>query len=258
LSEGETRTRTGGRLGESVSAPLRLSAVLSDRHRNLVHALKRGFLLLVAVVLVALPFEPAHALSAADLPLDPPPAHVLDQADVLSRASRSELSKSLASFDEFGVEASWISVPRLDYGLSLGQLGQEILRRWESSTQSAPPQLLFLIDSQTSGTAIVASDSLSNRLEPSLLSSTSRTTMTQPLREGGRYRQASLDAVTRIRAVLSGEPDPGEPVIATTTAVASSIPSREETQSSRAFTWVAVLLVVGTIVPMLTWWVFSR
>jgi uncharacterized protein len=218
----------------------------------------RALLVLVACVLVALPIEPVLALSAVDLPLDPPPAHVLDQADVLSRAGRSDLSRSLDGLTDYGVQASWISVPRLDYGLSLGQLGQALLLRWQSGEEATSPQLLFLIDAQTSGTAIVASDALSSRLEPSLLSSTSRTTMAQPLREGGRYRQASLDAVARIAAVLSGEPDPGEPAIATPTTVTSTIPTREETQSSQAFSWIAGLLVVGTVVPMLTWWVFSR
>ena len=42
------------------------------------------------------------------------------------------------------------------------------------------------------------------------------------------------------------------------TVVNSNIPSREETAGSNAFTWVVVLLVVGSVVPMLTWWVFSR
>lgn len=218
----------------------------------------RWLLVLVAGVLLALPVAPVQALSAVDLPLDPPPTHVLDQADVLSRAGRSDLSKRLDGLADFGVQASWISIPRLDYGLSLGQLGNELLQRWQSNKDNATPQLLFLIDAQTSGTAIVASDTLSNRLAPSLLRSTSRTTMAQPLREGGRYRQASLDAVGRIGAVLNGEADPGEPVIDSPTTVTSSIPSHEETQSSQAFSWIAGLLVVGTVVPMLTWWVFSR
>lgn len=218
----------------------------------------RWLLVVLATGLVALPVAPAVALSAIDLPPAPPSSHVVDQADVLSRASRSELAKSLESFSTLGVEASWISVQRLDYGLTLGQLGRQLLQRWQTTAESSTPQLLFLIDAQTSGTAIVASESLNDRLEPSLLSSTSRTTMAQPLREGGRYRQASLDAVNRIQTVLAGEADPGEPVIASNPVVASTIPTREETQSSQALTWVAALLVVGTLVPMLTWWVFSR
>jgi uncharacterized protein len=36
------------------------------------------------------------------------------------------------------------------------------------------------------------------------------------------------------------------------------VPSKEDTQSSHALTWVVVLLVIGTVVPMATWWVFSR
>ena len=38
--------------------------------------------------------------------------------------------------------------------------------------------------------------------------------MALPLREGGRYRQASLDGIARLRTVLEEGADPGEPVIA--------------------------------------------
>ena len=82
--------------------------------------------------------------------------------------------------------------------------------------------------------------------------------MALPLREGDRYRQASLDGLQRLAIVLDGADDPGEPVIEDAAVVPTNIPTREETASSNAFTWVIVLLVVGTIVPMLTWWVFSR
>ena len=82
--------------------------------------------------------------------------------------------------------------------------------------------------------------------------------MALPIRDGARFRQASLDGIGRIFAVLQGADDPGEPETAPEAAVVSNIPSKEETASSHAFTWVVVLLVVGTIVPMLTWWVFSR
>jgi uncharacterized protein len=44
----------------------------------------------------------------------------------------------------------------------------------------------------------------------------------------------------------------------TVTAPARTIPTQEETAKSNAFTWIVALLAVGTIVPMLTWWIFSR
>ena len=82
--------------------------------------------------------------------------------------------------------------------------------------------------------------------------------MAQPIREGARFRQASLDGIERVLTVLQGGDDPGEPVVAQVLSQPTNVPTREETASSNAFTWVVVLLVVGTIVPMATWWVFSR
>ncbi|MBM5797131.1 MAG: TPM domain-containing protein [Cyanobacteria bacterium K_Offshore_0m_m2_072] len=201
------------------------------------------------------PAAPVWALNASDLPPAPPANHVLDQAQLLSRASAADISKSLEALSQQQLQASWVSVPRLDYDLSLAQFGQELLDRW---TGSGSDQLLLLIDGQTSATAIVASPALQQRLSPELLRSTSRTTMTQPLREGNRYRQASLDAINRLSIVLDGGDDPGEPAQAVNPVATARVPSREQTLSSNATTWVIVLLVVGTLVPMLTWWVFSR
>jgi uncharacterized protein len=213
------------------------------------------------LVLLLLPVAPAQALGAATLPSHPPASHVLDEADLLSRAASVDVSRALEALASDGLQASWISVTRLDYGISLSQFGADLLERWQADpgTTAASEQLLFLVDAQTSGTAIVASPALQDRLSPQLLTSTARTTMAQPLREGGRYRQASLAAIERLQIVLSGGEDPGPPQVASAAAVSVvSVPSREETLSSNAFTWVVVLLVVGTVVPMLTWWVFSR
>lgn len=200
---------------------------------------------------------PALAIAASGLPDNPPQQRVLDTAEVLSRAALGELSKTLESFSADRVDAHLITVNRLDYGLSLPQLGSDVLERW-AAAGADPLQLLFLIDSQTNSAAVVASPDLNGQLDASLLRSTVRTTMAQPIREGGRYRQGSLDAMHRLLAVLEGGADPGEPVTAEVVAQPTNIPTKEETATSNAFTWVVVLLVVGTLVPMLTWWVFSR
>lgn len=200
---------------------------------------------------------PALAISATALPAAPPAERVLDTADVLSRAAIGDLGKALDDFSRDRVDAHLITVNRLDYGLSLNQLGDQVLERWQQPGAEGS-QLLFLIESQTNSAAIVASPSLLGQLDPSLLRSTARTTMGQPLRDGGRYRQGSLDAINRLHSVLEGGEDPGEPATAEVVSQPTNIPTREETATSNAFTWVVVLLVVGTIVPMLTWWVFSR
>lgn len=200
---------------------------------------------------------PALAIAASGFPATAPQERILDTADVLSRAAIGELSKTLESFSAERVDAHLITVSRLDYGLSLSQLGKSVLERW-SASGSEPNQVLFLIDSQTNSASVVTSPGLVTQLDASLLRSTARTTMAQPIRDGGRYRQGSLDAMTRLLTVLQGGEDPGEPVTAEVVSQPTNIPTKEETQSSNAFTWIVVLLTVGTIVPMLTWWVFSR
>jgi uncharacterized protein len=242
-----------------------LASLSTDAASTLGRAIQRCCLRLLmtvaAVLLLLLPVAPAQALGAANLPAQPPADHVLDRADLLSRAANREISRALEALSSDGLQASWVSVPRLDYDVSLARFGADLVERWqtEGANGAAQPQLLLLIDAQTSGTAVVASPALQERLSPELLTSTARTTMGQPLREGSRYRQASLDAITRLQAVLEGEVDPGPPQVGSAVPVSSvRVPSREETLSSNAFTWVVVLLVVGTVVPMLTWWVFSR
>ena len=211
------------------------------------------------------PIDAALAVSVMDLPSAPPSEAVLDSADVLSRASRSEIEKQLEGFKAERVDARLITVPRLDYSLSLEQLGQELLQSWtppaaasSSGVTAQDPLLLVLVDAQTKAAAVVASEPLQRQLPPELLRSTARTTMAIPLREGNRYRQASLDGLTRLATVLRGGEDPGEPEVAAEAVVTTNIPSQEETERSNGFTWVVVLLVVGSVVPMLTWWVFSR
>lgn len=228
------------------------------RSRSRLHA---GLGSLVALLLaLLLPLAPALALSVADLPPTPPADHVLDQADVLSRAGRTELERQLRDLASDRVDARLITVSRLDYGLDLVSLADQLLQRWSRSEagESDEPMLLLLIDTQTRAAAVVASAELERQLPQSLLRSTARSTMAVPLREGDRHRQAAVDGLARLRTVLQGGEDPGEPAEPETVVAVSNIPTQEETQSSNAFTWVLVLLVVGTVVPMLTWWVFSR
>lgn len=215
------------------------------------------FALLLGLALLVAPSLPALALSLGDLPIEPPSARVLDDADVLSISSRTDIERQLDQFGDDRVDARLVTVSRLDYGLTLPELSRQLLERW-SSAPGGDARLLLLIDSQTKSAAIAASAALERQLPPDLLRSTARTTMAQPLREGNRYRQATVAGLERLATVLRGGEDPGEPQPSEEAAVVSNIPSHEETVESNGFTWVVVLLVVGSVVPMLTWWVFSR
>ena len=209
----------------------------------------------VALLLLVVAAPAAIAVSPAELGSTLPDERVLDNADVLSRASRSELEARLDGLSEDRVDARVITLRRLDYGLSLDSFGEQLIENWSGSSQE--PLLLLLLETQNKRAAIVTEESLQTQLPPALVKSTARTTMSIPLREGDRYRQASLDGINRLAVVLGGGEDPGPPGEIIRTAMPTNVPTQAETQESNATTWVIVLLVLGTIIPMLTWWVFS-
>ncbi|NCG15359.1 MAG: TPM domain-containing protein [Synechococcales cyanobacterium H12SWP_bin.12] len=216
-------------------------------------------LLISASLCFFLAVPAGFALSPQDLPAQPPDKAVLDSADVLSRAGKNEIETRLNQLESSKVDARVITVRKLDYGLSLTGFGEELVERWSNNDNTSErPFILFLEETQNKQAAIVVSAELSDQLPDALLSSTARTTMSQPMRDGERFRQASMDGIERIAVVLDGGEDPGPPIQIERTALPTNVPTVEETSESNAFTWVIVLLVVGTIVPMATWWVFSR
>lgn len=215
-------------------------------------------LLLGLLLVLGLALPPAAlATGVNDFPVTPPTSQVLDGADLLSRAAAADLDRRLADLKADHIEARLVTLRRLDYGVSLEALGQQLVDRWGAGDPDRS-QLLLLIESQNNSAAVVASEDLLQQLPQSLLSSTAISTMGLPLREGARYRQASVDALDRLAVVLQGGEDPGPPQLQERLPIETNIPTREETASSNAFVWVVVLLVVGTLVPMITWWVFSR
>jgi len=216
-------------------------------------------LFIAASLCLFLAVPAVFALSPQDLPAQPPEKAVLDSADVLSRAGKNEIEARLNQLESSKVDARVITLRKLDYGLSLTGFGEELVERWSNTDNSSErPLILFLEETQNKQAAIVVSAELSDQLPDALLRSTARTTMSQPMRDGERFRQASMDGIERIAVVLNGGEDPGPPVQIERTTLPTNIPTVEETSESNAFTWVIVLLVVGTIVPMATWWVFSR
>ena len=212
----------------------------------------RFFSLLMLLLALALP---AYAIGVEDYPLLPSTEKVSDGADVLSRAAIAELQRRLEVFSDARVDARVITLRRLDYGLSLQELADQLLERWQSEDNA---ELLVLIETGTNSVSIQASSEVRSLLPDELLLSTAETTMAYPLRDGGRYRQALIDGIDRLGVVLAGGDDPGPPVVVEPALIVSNIPSAEETANSNGFSWVIVLLVVGTLVPMATWWVFSR
>ena len=199
------------------------------------------------------------AITAVDLPAAPPvQERVVDQAEVFSRAAVGELNRQLSGLTSYGVEANLVTLGRVDYGSTPTAVATDLLERWQQ--QNPQERLVALVETRTGQVAVVASAPLARRLPSGLLQSTAEDTMAGQLRRGEGYRSTMLQGIQRMDAVLAGEEDPGPPVLAAaaTAPIHSNVPSHEETAASNALTWVAVLLGLGTVIPMLTWWVFSR
>ena len=211
--------------------------------------------LLLLILSLLLPATPSLAVAPVDS-ASPPEGHVLDSAEVLSRASTGELGSRLANLESDHISANLVTVKRLDYNVDLDSFASELLSRWHGSDDDS--DLLIAIDSGANAASIAADATLLQRLPNALLESTAEETMSVALRDGGRYRQATVDGLSLLETVLAGQEDPGSPVLIEQVAVVSNVPTKEETEESNALIWVAVPLVLGTLVPMATWWVFSR
>ena len=114
----------------------------------------RLFSLLVLLISLAVPALPALAVAPVDFPASPPEGHVLDSADVLSRASTGELGSRLASLGDDHINANLVTVKRLDYNLDLNSFTAELLSRWHGSADDS--DLLIAIDSGANAASIAA------------------------------------------------------------------------------------------------------
>lgn len=78
-----------------------------------------------------------------------------------------------------------------------------------------------------------------------------------PLRDGNKYNQAFLDASDRLVAVISGNPDPGPPVVEETIQTEGTFARAEDTDDRSATVIVVVLLVLATVIPMATYYFYQ-
>jgi uncharacterized protein len=141
--------------------------------------LSRILSLLVLLFGLLLPGAPAWAVAAADFPASAPTSNVLDGAEVLSRATVTDLENKLLSFEEAHVQARLVTLRRLDYGLSLAELGDQLLQRWQSPDDA---QIVLLIETKSNSAAIRGDQEAERLLPQSLLTNTAETTMADPLR----------------------------------------------------------------------------
>jgi uncharacterized protein len=112
------------------------------------------------------------------------------------------------------------------------------------------------LDNVTNTIGMTTGSDVKSTLTEPIATSIVTETMQAPLRAGNKYNQSVDNAADRLVAVISGQADPGPPVIKSAPEVGRTYLKAEETAANRdSFVIIVVgLLIAATVIPMATWW----
>ncbi len=223
---------------------------------HLKNLVKSALSILVLVITISCVATPAIATGLFDLPnFDAETVWVVDTADGISNTNESKLTKSFKELaSETGQEIRMVAIRRLDYGETIDSLATEIFKDWYPDAEAQANQTLLVLDTLTNKAAIRSGDSAQELIGVEVAKSIVDETVGYNIRQGGKYNQAFLDAGDRLVAVLSGQEDPGPPVIEDGIQIESTFTKAEDTDQGSATIWVVGFLIVATIVPMATYY----
>jgi len=223
--------------------------------------LERLILQLLLIILASgLVATPANAIGVYQMPNvnAGEPTWVIDKAEVLSRLNEGKLSKTLEDLaKKTGNEVRMVTIHRLDYGETPETFTKALFEKWFPTAQAQANQTLLVIDTLTNGTAIQTGETVKSIMPDAIAQSVASETVVVPLRDGNKYNQGLLDASDRLVAVLSGQPDPGPPVVAENVQVEGTFKSAEETDTKNSTIWVVAILIIATVVPMATYFFYQ-
>lgn len=231
-----------------------LSARLSCLQlRNMIKSTLSTLLLVIAIFCVA---TPAIATGLFDLPdFNPDKIWVVDTADAISSANQSKLTKTFQELaTQTGQEVRMVAIRRLDYGETVETLAEEIFKDWYPDTAAQANQTLLVLDTLTNNVAIRSGESAQDLIGAEVAESIVDETVGYNIRKGNKYNQAFIDAGDRLVAVLSGQEDPGPPIMEDEIQIEGTFTKAEDTDQGSATIWVIGFLIVATIVPMATYY----
>jgi uncharacterized protein len=216
---------------------------------------KLVFALFFLVFSLGLMITPAQATGVYDLPplTAGSSTWIIDQADTISRSNEGVLNTTLKNLaTQTGNEVRMVVIRRLDFDETIENFADKLFAKWFPTPETQANQTLLVVDTLTNATAIRTGDAVAKVLNDEIAKSVVDETVAVPLKDGGKYNQALLDASDRLVAVLSGQSDPGPPTIKVAN-LEGTFASAEETDDRSSTIWVIVLLIVATVVPMVTY-----
>jgi uncharacterized protein len=222
-----------------------------------------GAVCAVTLALWQLWLFPAAATALYEIPVVSKgvPTWSIDKADILSLSTKTKINGSLETLAKnTGKEVRFVTLHRFDYGDTAQTFAEKIFKKWFPTAEEQENQMLLVLDDLTNTTGVVTGSGVREIMPTAISTSIAQETMLVPLRQGNRYNQAFSDGVDRIVTVLSGQPDPGPPVIKEAAVTGSTYLTAEETAANRtSFTAIViVLLIAATVIPMATWWWYQN
>lgn len=217
--------------------------------------------LVLSLLSTLLLITPANATGVYQLPsvAEIDRTWVIDNADVLSRITEGKISNELEQLaKETGNQVRFVTIYRLDYGETAQSFTDKLFEKWFPTPETQAHQTLLAIDTLTSTTGIRTGEAIEAIMPDDIADSIASETVLVPLREGNKFNEAFLSASDRLVAVLSGEPDPGPPVVQDNVQVESTFKSAEETDTKGSTIIVVVLLIAATVIPMATYFFYQN
>ena len=229
--------------------------------RKLLSALANRWLLpIIALILTTqLVIAPAQATSLYEVPGIPTDSQVLDLANILSRFSEGKITESFTDLKaKTGQEVRFVTIRGLDYEETIESFTEKLFKQWFPTSDTQANQTLMVLDKLTNNSAIYTGEQAKAIIPNAIAQSVAQETLQVPLKVGERYNQGFLDASDRLVAVLSGQADPGPPVVKDNVQVEGTFATPEETQESNATVWVIGLLIAATVIPMATYFWYVK
>ena len=229
--------------------------------RKLLSALANRWLLpIIALILTTqLVIAPAQATSLYEVPGIPADSQVLDLANILSRFSEGKITESFTDLKaKTGQEVRFVTIRGLDYEETIESFTEKLFKQWFPTSDTQANQTLMVLDKLTNNSAIYTGEQAKAIIPNAIAQSVAQETLQVPLKVGERYNQGFLDASDRLVAVLSGQADPGPPVVKDNVQVEGTFATPEETQESNATVWVIGLLIAATVIPMATYFWYVK
>ncbi|KAG2448348.1 hypothetical protein HYH02_006930 [Chlamydomonas schloesseri] len=184
--------------------------------------------------------------------------YFIDDASVLSKATRSDINKRLKLLEiQTGYRVEVVTVRRLEFETDAFAFADKVLENWYPTAEAGKDKGLLLVVTASKEGAVTGGAGFTGAVGDELIDSIISTNI--PIfTEEEKYNQTVVSAVERLEAKLLGNPVPEAPVRNEQNRE-RTYRTKEETEKSRnvTSTVVGTLLLIAVVVPMLQYYGYT-